>query len=187
MQFGVNHLGHFLLTTLLLDMLKASAPSRIVIVSSHGHVFGTIDKEDLNFERKPYNPFGAYFQSKLANVLFGRELSRRLHGSGVTVNSLHPGMVKTEITRDASILLKVVLWLLTFFSKTPNAGAQTQIRMAVDPELSNVTGKYFENCRLKEESAKAKDDEMSGWLWTISEAWTQERSTEAEHNSPISK
>lgn len=184
MQIGVNHMGHFLLTTLLLDMLKASAPSRIVIVSSKGHYYGTIDKEDLNTERKTYKKFEAYFQSKLANVLFGRELSRRLNGSGVTVNSLHPGVVKTELTRDMS-LLNVAMWAFTFFYKTPSAGAQTQIRLAVDPELSNVTGKYFENCVVKEESARAKDEQMSEWLWTISEAWTQERFAEAQLNGII--
>lgn len=174
MQIGVNHLGHFLLTTLLLHMLEASAPSRIVIVSSKAHYYGTIDKEDLNSEKKAYSKFGAYFQSKLANVLFGRELSRRLHGTGVTVNSLHPGVVKTEITRNMS-LLNVVMWVFTFFYKTPMAGAQTQIRLAIDPELSQVTGKYFENCRVKEEGSNAKDDKMAEWLWKISEEWTQER------------
>lgn len=181
MQIGVNHMGHFLLTTLLLDMLKASAPSRIVIVSSKGHYYGAIDKEDLNSERKTYSKFEAYFQSKLANVLFGRELSRRLQGTGVTVNSLHPGVVKTELTRNMSFL-NVVMWAFTFFYKTPNAGAQTQIRLAVDPELSHTTGKYFENCRVKEESARAKDDKMSDWLWTVTEALTLERPAEADSN-----
>lgn len=184
MQIGVNHMGHFLLTALLLDMLKASAPSRIVIVSSKAHYFGAIDKDDLNSERKTYSKFEAYFQSKLANVLFGRELSQRLQGTGVTVNSLHPGVVKTELSREMTFL-NVVMWVFTFFYKTPIAGAQTQIRLAVDPELSNVTGKYFENCRVKEESARAKDDKMSEWLWTISEEWTQSRSAESDPNGPM--
>lgn len=172
MQIGVNHMGHFLLTNLLLDTLKVSAPSRIVIVSSAGHYMGTINKDDLNSEHIKYDKFKAYFQTKLANVLFARELSKRLLGTDVTVNSLHPGVVKTELTRDLSVL-NAVLWILTFFYKTPKSGAQTQIRLAVDPDLSTTTGKYFDNCKIKEEATKAKDDAMAEWLWATSEQWTQ--------------
>lgn len=99
MQIGVNHMGHFLLTLLLLDVLRASAPSRIVVVSSLAHRFGTINKDDLNSE-KSYSRKFAYAQSKLANVLFTRELAKRLEGSGVTVNALHPGVVDTELFRS---------------------------------------------------------------------------------------
>lgn len=172
MQIGVNHMGHFLLTNLLLDTLKASAPSRIVVVSSSGHYFGTINKTDLNSEQIKYGKFNVYFQTKLANVLFARELSKRLLGTDVTVNSLHPGVVKTDITRDMSVL-NVIMWVFTFFYKTPKSGAQTQIRLAVDPELSTVTGKYFDNCKVKEEGVKAQDNEMAEWLWRTSAEWTQ--------------
>lgn len=96
MQIGVNHLGHFLLTNLLLDLLKNSAPSRIVVISSSGHKFTNIKTDDLNSE-KSYHKFKAYSQSKLANVLFANELARRLKDTGVTVNSLHPGVVQTGI------------------------------------------------------------------------------------------
>lgn len=172
MQIGVNHMGHFLLTNLLLDRLRESAPSRVVIVSSGGHYFGTINRDDLNSERVAYSKFRMYFQSKLANVLFARALSRRLAGTGVTVNSLHPGVVRTEITRDMS-LFNVVMWVFTFFYKSPRAGAQTQIRLAVDPALAQVTGKYFENCREKVEGVRAQDDAMAEWLWATSEKWTR--------------
>lgn len=98
MQIGVNHMGHFLLTNLLLDSLKAAAPSRIVVLSSLAHIWGQINKDDLNSE-KGYNKFKAYSQSKLANVLFTRELAKRLENTGVTVNCCHPGVVKTDLGR----------------------------------------------------------------------------------------
>lgn len=104
-QIGTNHMGHFLLTNLLLDLLKQSAPSRIVVVSSLFHWYGRINKEDLNSE-KSYNRWIAYGQSKLANILFARELSTRLEGTSVTVNSLHPGAVRTELARDVDIISK---------------------------------------------------------------------------------
>ncbi|XP_054106072.2 retinol dehydrogenase 13 isoform X3 [Callithrix jacchus] len=103
MQFGVNHLGHFLLTNLLLDKLKASAPSRIINLSSLAHIAGHIDFDDLNWQTRKYDPKAAYSQSKLAVVLFTKELSRRLQGSGVTVNALHPGVARTELGRHTGI------------------------------------------------------------------------------------
>ena len=109
MQFGVNHLGHFLLTNLLIDLLKRSAPSRVVNVSSNAHR-GEIDLDDLNSE-KSYSRVGAYSNSKLANILFTRELSRRLEGTGVTANSLHPGAVQTELGRHLGPA--IIAWLLT--------------------------------------------------------------------------
>ena len=110
MQFGTNHLGHFLLTMLLLDLIKKSAPSRIVNVSSTAHTLGSgkIHFDDINFE-KDYSPYEAYFHSKLANVLFTRELSKRLEGSHVTVNSLHPGAVKTDLERHFSAYLQILV------------------------------------------------------------------------------
>ena len=110
MQFGTNHLGHFLLTMLLLELIKKSAPSRIINVSSIGHTLGSgkIHFDDINFERD-YTPYEAYFHSKLANVLFTRELSKRLEGSHVTVNSLHPGAVKTDLERHFSAYLQILV------------------------------------------------------------------------------
>lgn len=172
MHFGVNHLGHFLLTNLLLDILKSSSPSRIVNVSSAGHYMGTIKKEDINHEQGSYGVLTTYCQSKLANVLFTRSLSQRLAGTGVTANSLHPGVVRTELARELSWEL-IIVYLPSFFYKTPESGAQTQIRLAVDPELEKISGKYFENCQLKKEGQKAMDDEMADWLWQSSEKWTK--------------
>lgn len=142
-HIGVNHMGHFLLTNLLLDVLKASQPSRIVNVSSMAHESGKINKQDLNSEIA-YNRFNAYGQSKLANVLFTRHLATTiLRGTKVTANSLHPGAVATEIGRHFHPVLKCLATVFVPFVKTPKSGAQTQIRLAVDPELETVTGKYF--------------------------------------------
>lgn len=169
MQLGTNHLGHFLLTNLLLDLIKASSPSRIVVVSSEGHRLSDINKNDLMFE-KFYSKYKAYGQSKLANILFAKELAKRLEGTGVAVNSLHPGVVKTELGRHMNATLRkyIVEPLFTPFFKTPWEGAQTQIRLAVDPELENVTGKYFSDCKEKTPSRDARNDETATWLWNKS-------------------
>lgn len=167
MQFGTNHLGHFLLTNLLLDKIKKSAPARIINVSSLAHTFtDKINFDDINSE-KSYGRIPAYAQSKLANVLFSRELSKRLKGTGVTVNTVHPGSVITELAKY--IPGYSILWpLLIFTSKTPKEGAQTSIFCAVDESLNNVTGKYFSDCAVKEESKAAQDDEAAKRLWEVS-------------------
>jgi len=163
LTFGVNHLGHFLLTNLLLDLLKKSSPSRIVVVSSLGHRRGTIHKHDL-MGVNWFGKFSAYSQSKLANILFANELSRRLKGTGVTVNSCHPGLVETEIGRR-STAFKAMMMVFKPWSKTPLEGAQTQIRLAVDPELESVTGKYFDNCQEAKTAKAAQDEETASWLF----------------------
>ena len=175
MQIGVNHLGPFLLTNLLLDYLKLSTPSRIVNVSSIAHTRGEINTADLNSE-KSYDPANAYAQSKLANVLFTRELSRRLEGTGVTVNALHPGLVDTEIGRhmgvSKSFFAKIFVYPLVWpFIKTPVNGAQTTLYCALDPELEKVTGRYFADCREKDVAPQGEDDAMANFLWRISEKW----------------
>uniref|UniRef100_A0A1B6DCI5 Retinol dehydrogenase 13 n=1 Tax=Clastoptera arizonana TaxID=38151 RepID=A0A1B6DCI5_9HEMI len=147
LQLGVNHLGHFYLTNLLLDLLKKSAPSRIINVSSIAHTRGKINKDDLNSE-KNYDPGDAYAQSKLANILFTKELASKLKDTGVTVNAVHPGIVDTEITRHmgfaksyvATLLLKPIIWM---FIKTPLQGAQTSLYAALSPDLDKVSGKYY--------------------------------------------
>lgn len=167
MQIGVNHLGHFLLTNLLLDMLKASAPSRIVVVSSEGHRITDINRDDLMSE-KSYSKIKAYGQSKLANILFARELSKRLQGKGVSVNSCHPGLVHTNLGRhmkNFSWIRPVYRAIFKLFYKTPFEGAQTQIRLAVDPDLQGITGKYFSDCEEITPSNAARNDETAAWLW----------------------
>lgn len=170
MQIGTNHFGHFLLTNLLLDLLKASAPSRIINVSSLAHKIGKINRDDINSE-KSYNKWQAYGQSKLANILFTRELSKRLAGSGVVANSLHPGAVRTELSRHLSVLS----WFLAPFRilyKTPRSGAQTTLAVAIDPDYETVTGKYFSDCQIVNEAKAAQCDDTAEWLWTKSEEIT---------------
>lgn len=174
MQIGVNHMGHFLLTNLLLDTLKASSPSRIVVLSSLAHYMGTINREDLNSE-KSYNKYRAYCQSKLANVLFVRELAKRLEGTNVTANAVHPGAVKTELGRYLihNAIRQIINPFMYFFFKTPTSGAQTTLCVALDPELEKVTGKYFSDCKIKKEAQAAQDDDTAKWLWEESEKWTK--------------
>lgn len=176
MQMGVNHLGHFLLNDLMLDLLKASTPSRIVVVSSSGHKLSDINRDDFMNE-KTYNKVAVYAQSKLANILYTRELSRRLSGSGVTVNCCHPGIVQTELGRHMESWLRPIYRrILKPYYKTIHEGAQTQIRLAVDPELKEVTGKYFSDCEKAQPSKAARDDSTAAWLWTKSVELIREKS-----------
>ncbi|XP_071370233.1 retinol dehydrogenase 13-like, partial [Centroberyx affinis] len=146
-QLAVNHLGHFLLTNLLLPKLKSSAPSRVVNVSSIAHQGGQIDFDDLFFSRKPYSALASYRQSKLANVLFTRELARRLTGSGVSAFSLHPGVIRTELGRHVHSWFPMLGALLSapslLLMKTPRQGSQTSIYCAVMPGLEGRSGGYF--------------------------------------------
>ncbi|KAK2193241.1 hypothetical protein NP493_16g04020 [Ridgeia piscesae] len=173
MHLAVNHLGPFLLTNLLLDLIKSSAPSRIVNVSSMVHSYGHMHLDDLNLE-KDYTAKKAYSQSKLANVLFTRELDRRLKGTGVSVFALHPGVVRTELWRHTGsagfawykrMLFKPFIYLCF---KTPLQGAQTTIYCTVKEGLEKHSGKYFSDCRLKTPSAEAQDDDKAKKLWDIS-------------------
>ena len=169
MTMGVNHLGHFLLTNLLLDLLKKSAPSRIVVVSSIGHSWLTKEMkfDNINGE-KSYDKYDSYGQSKLANILFTRELAKRLKDSGVTANSLHPGAIKTELDRHINPLLKLLLSPTLIFYKTPEQGAQTNIHLAVSEGVEGVTGLYFADCKAKEPSKAAQDDGAAKKLWEVS-------------------
>ncbi|KAH8372625.1 hypothetical protein KR009_001283 [Drosophila setifemur] len=172
MQLGVNHMGHFLLTHLLLDVLKKTAPSRIINVSSLAHTQGSINIGDLNSE-KSYSRINAYSQSKLANVLFTRELSKRLEGTGVTVNSLHPGAVDTELQRNWAFFLQYLIRPLVYILfKTSKAGAQTSLYAALDPELETFSGLYFSDCKPKDVAPAAKDEKTAKFLWAESEKWT---------------
>ena len=167
--FAVNHLAPFLLTSLLLDRLRASAPARVVTVSSAAHRFYPIDLDDLQGERR-YSSFGAYCRSKRANVLFTHELARRLEGRGVTANCLHPGVVATGMFRDMPRWLRVVLGRP--FLRTPEQGADPVLHLATAPDLADVTGCYFVRRRPARPSRASRDVDAARRLWAASEALT---------------
>jgi NAD(P)-dependent dehydrogenase (short-subunit alcohol dehydrogenase family) len=167
LQLGVNHLGHFLLTDLLLDLLKG-ARGRIVVVASGAHRIGRIRWDDLQL-KKGYSAFGAYAQSKLANVLFASELSRRLEGSGAVANSLHPGAVATSmgVNRETGFGGFATGILKPFFL-TPEKGADTAVYLATSAEVEGLSGKYFYRRRESEPSRRAQDAEAARRLWDVS-------------------
>jgi NAD(P)-dependent dehydrogenase (short-subunit alcohol dehydrogenase family) len=162
-QFAVNHLAPFLLTHLLRERLAETAPSRVITVSSEAHKRGRINFDDLQGQQH-YNGLKAYAQSKLANLLFNRELARRLGGTGVTANALHPGVVATSLLFDSFRPLK----LLRPFFKTPEQGARTTICLAAAPALERLTGLYFIDCEPARPSAAARDDAAARRLWQVS-------------------
>jgi NAD(P)-dependent dehydrogenase (short-subunit alcohol dehydrogenase family) len=164
MQFGVNHLSHFLLTALLRDRLVATEGARVVTVSSMLHKRGRIDFESFRGVAK-YNANAAYAQSKLANVLFALALSRRLQGTGVTSNVLHPGGVATDITRDLPWLVRK---LIGFVFISPEMGAKTTLMLAADPALAGVTGAYYDQCKRADVAAAANDTALQDRLWQVS-------------------
>lgn len=165
---ATNHYGHFLLTLLLMDLLKKSSPSRIVNVSSKAQTYRntTIDFDN----RKDKGTFANYALSKLANVLFTKELAHRLEGTGVTANCLHPGVVATEIWRNVPVVMQVLLKPMTWFFKTPEDGAQTTIYLAVSEEVEGMTGQYYIDCALAEDKVNplANDKELAKKLWDYS-------------------
>ncbi|CAD5111926.1 DgyrCDS1187 [Dimorphilus gyrociliatus] len=173
-QAGVNHFGHFLLTNLLLDTLKKSSPARIVTVSSRAHSRATFDIENINNE-KLYSVYRAYSNSKLMNVMFSRELGKRLKGTGVTTYSLHPGVIFTDLAKEVipgGILRTIISYFITPFAKTVKSGAQTTIFCAVNNEVGSQTGLYYSDCAVKAPIPVAEDDEKSKQLWKFSEEVT---------------
>ena len=168
--FAVNHLAPFLLSNLLLDRLRSSAPARVVTVSSGAHTAGSIDFEDLQGERD-YSGQRAYNQSKLANVMFTYELARRLQGSGVTTNALHPGVVRTNFGReDAKGWMRLMLPVIRPFLKNPERGAATSLYLASSPDVEGVTGRYFANSKPKTSSKASQDTTAATRLWDVSAA-----------------
>lgn len=165
--FAVNHLGYFLLTNLLLDLVVASAPARIINVSSIGHRQGTLDFDDLGFERG-YGIMKAYSRSKLANVLFTTELARRLEGKGVTVNALHPGAVATHIWSHAPAIARPILAVAKLFMISPAEGGDRIVYLATSPEVEGKTGGYYEKNRLVSPARLARDSALASRLWTVS-------------------
>ena len=170
--FAVNHLAPFLLTHLLLDRLKASAPSRIVNVASRAHVRGRIDLDDLE-GKKGYSGLGAYSQSKLCNILFTYELARRLEGTTVTANCLHPGVIASGFGKNQPGFFNFGVKLVAPFMWTKEKGARTSLYLAESPDVAGVTGKYFDSDTREIRSAKISyDRDVQRRLWEISERMT---------------
>ena len=173
MTFALNHLNYFLLTNLLLDMLKASAPARVINVASDAHRFGPLDFDDLQSERS-YSAFGVYGRSKLANILFTVELARRLAGSGVTANALHPGFVNSGFgknNRDGfwrGLFVKLYDWIGPLIARSPEKAAETVVYLATSPDVADVTGQYFVDCKPKTLDAAATDRATAARLWEVS-------------------
>lgn len=166
--FLVNHLAPFLLTNLLLDRLQASAPARVVNVASDAHRYGTIDFDDLSFERG-YFGMKAYARSKLANVLFTYELARRLASSQVAVNAVHPGHVATDMWKsNFPVIGPVLKWVMGFFALTPEEGADTVIYLASSPEVEGITGEYFAHREAVPSLPLSYDEAVAQRLWAVS-------------------
>ena len=167
--FALNHLAYYLLTNLLLDMLISSAPARIINVSSRAHEGASMNFADLQSEQHySYGGSRAYGQSKLANLLFTYELARRLHGTGVTVNALHPGTVATGFGENNGAAMKLSMRIYHQFALTPEQGADTIVHLASSPEVEGVTGKYWMNRKAIQSSPESYDEEAQKRLWSIS-------------------
>ncbi|HSM44275.1 MAG TPA: SDR family NAD(P)-dependent oxidoreductase [Acidimicrobiia bacterium] len=166
--FALNHLAPFLLTSLLLERLVASAPARVVTVASGAQSMGNIDFDDLMGERE-YSGQQAYNQSKLANVMFTYELARRLQGTGVTANVMHPGMTNTSFSaEDPARAMAPVVLLARPFMKSPKKGAETAVYLASSPEVEGVSGLYFANRKAKKSNISSYDREVTARLWQVS-------------------
>ena len=172
MTFALNHLSYWLLTGLLLPLLQKSPSARIINVSSDAHFQAkAIQFDDVQFKQH-YSPFKVYAHSKLANVLFTYELSRRLADTDLTVNVLHPGFVHSELYRHFGIMTPLVNLLAKTFGKSSVEGAQTSIYLASTQEVSGITGQYFSECQPKKSSLSSYDESQAKQLWTLSEAMT---------------
>ncbi len=170
-SWALNHYAYFLLTNLLLDMLKASAPARIINVSSMAHLGANLDFKGLRND-DTHGGWVAYSDTKLANVLFTYELARRLEGTGVTVNALHPGFVSTGFAKNNGVIANAFMWLLQPFTISPAQGAQTSVYLASSPEVEGVTGEYFVKKQPEPSSKASYDKEAARELWEISEVKT---------------
>jgi NAD(P)-dependent dehydrogenase (short-subunit alcohol dehydrogenase family) len=172
LTFVMNHLGLFLLTELLTPALQKGAPSRIINLSSDAHRAGSIDFDDLQAERG-YSSFRAYSRSKLMNILFTRELARRLADQKITVNAVHPGMVASDFMVKPGLLGRIANAFVQVFGITPEAGARTSVYLAASPEVEGVTGKYFVKSKARTPSREAQDDAAARRLWELSEKLTR--------------
>jgi len=165
--FALNHMSYFVLTAVLLERLIAGAPARIVNTASNAHRKGKLDFADLQAE-KSYRPFAVYGTSKLANILFTRELARRLGGRGVTANSFTPGFVATRFG-DESGLYSVFIRIAKLFAETAEKGAETMVYLASSPEVATTSGEFFQNCRPGKQTTDARNDDLAKRLWAESE------------------
>jgi NAD(P)-dependent dehydrogenase (short-subunit alcohol dehydrogenase family) len=170
-QFFVNHLAYFLLTGHLIGTLVRSAPSRVVCVASTAHSRGVIDFDDLQLEHH-YRGYPAYANTKLMNIVFTYELARRLDGTGVTANCLHPGIIHTNLLRNFSSVVNLAFHAVQRFFQTPEDGAETPVYLASSPDVATVSGKYFRRCRELGTSAQSNDPDVQRRLWTESERLT---------------
>lgn len=177
--FALNHLGYFLLTRELLDRLRAGAPARIVNVSSEAHRGAKMQWDDLQFERTRYRGFKAYGQSKLANILFTYELARRLEGTGVTANCLHPGVIASGFGQTYGGAVSVLVKIARPFLLTPEEGAKTTVYLASSPEVEGVSGKYFSKCKPVRSNAVSNDEQSQQKLWALSEGLIKARAEAA--------
>jgi len=175
-QFQVNHLSHFLLTARLRDRLAAARAGRVINVSSTGHTMarGGLDFDDLDWERRKYRGFLVYCHTKLANVLFTRELARRLDGTPTTANAVHPGWVASNFAREGDMgpFIGAAMVIAKPFSISSAAGARTSVYLASSPDVADVTGQYFYKCRVAKPSDAALDDAAAARLWKVSAALT---------------
>jgi NAD(P)-dependent dehydrogenase (short-subunit alcohol dehydrogenase family) len=168
MTWALNHLGYFLLTSLLLDLLKAAVPARVVNVSSNSHLGGRIDFNSLQGCRR-YFGYRAYAQSKLANILFTYELALRLEGTGVTANALHPGFVATRFAKNNGWLYRLGMGAIhRLFALSPEAGARTSVYLASSPQVEGVTGEYFVKEKAVRSAPRSYDREVAARLWQVS-------------------
>jgi NAD(P)-dependent dehydrogenase (short-subunit alcohol dehydrogenase family) len=167
MTFATNHIAYFVVTNLLIERLKATPGARIVSTASDAHKRAKLDFDDLQSEKR-YSGFGVYGRSKLMNILFTRELARRLAGSGVTANCLHPGFVATRFADTSGGLTSLVVRGAKRFALTPEEGAKTIIYLASSPEVDGLTGKYFHKCTQAMPAAEAQNDADAQRLWDIS-------------------
>jgi len=164
--FATNYLAPFLITNLLIDILKKGSSSRIINVTSGMH-YGTINFDDIEFKQK-FSGAKAYRQSKLGLILFTRLLAKKLEGTGVTVNCVHPGMNKTDLGRDAGGFSQMIFKLI---GKNPEIGAVTSIYLASSPDVENITGEYFAKEKIKRSSKESYDMNLANKLWDVSEKY----------------
>jgi NAD(P)-dependent dehydrogenase (short-subunit alcohol dehydrogenase family) len=178
LTWAVNHLAPFLLTTLLLDRLKASTPSRIITTSSEAHQGADIPFDDLNAE-KCYGGFARYKQTKLANILFTSELARRLNGSGVTAHCFHPGLVASGFNRNNGLLMNLAMTMLWPLSRSVGKGAETLVWLTTSPDVVKTNGGYYVDMEWRPPSPQGQYVQAARRLWEISEVQCAGRSTEA--------